>query len=504
MIFRTYGLSLFVIFLLITIIWQGVAEKLAWTGMKGKLSILEKLSSLDPRELLELKTPRPNIYVQATLELKRLCDRPICHRMAAYLLMNNCKGLNEIDKQNYSFNRGQLQQDQVDAFAATLTICDLERAKFDVPKICLHFTSASLMKAAKSRSDLEFSSKEVNDCLQGLGKNAKHWATWLSYRDSALLFCRAAHESISLHRELTAIMKEFSKELHLDLQQLKNNVAVHKSSIESVFQKINEGAGEWKSKFEKIFSEVSRNINDIHQEVNKISQENVNARVKAKEDFSMILKDSAQISEDHKHNMRQVAIEQSKQHKNLKDSLSSSEVHANIIKNALIVMQEWMLRLQERQDNIDRKTQVFETHLTNTTMLLQGHAQELEKVSSAAQDINQNLERASLTTSLLQSQKSGLSWKLISVLISTLMTLILGNCRLRLNSAACIILIFSGFIAGNLTAIIGHWQWVPFSKWIQNYILDICNLYLEYRNQTSIISPVVQMMVSVLKILPEY
>ncbi|RKF53139.1 hypothetical protein GcC1_224024 [Golovinomyces cichoracearum] len=491
MIFRTYGLILLVIFLLNTIIWQGAAEKLAWTGIKGKPSILEKLSSLDPRELLELKTPRPNIYVQATLELKRLCDRPICHRMAAYLLMNNCKGLNEIDKQNYSFNRGQLQQDQVDAFAATLTICDLERAKFDVPKICLHFTSASLMKAAKSRSDLEFSSKEVNDCLQGLGKNAKHWATWLSYRDSALLFCRAANESISLHRELTAIMKDFSKELHLDLEQLRNNMAVHKSSIESVFQKINEGAGEWKSKFEKIFSEVSRNIIDIHQELNKISQENVNARLKAKEDFSMILKDSAQISQDHRHHMRQVAIEQSKQHKNLKDSLSSSEVHANIIKNALIVMQEWMLRLQERQDNIDRKTQVFETHLINTSMLLQGHAQELEKVSSAAQDINQNLERASLTTSsLLQSQKSSLSWKLISILTSTLMTLILGNCSLRVNYTACIILIFSGFIAGNLTAITGNWQWVPFSKWIQSYILDICNLYLDYRNQTSIISPV--------------
>ncbi|TQS34155.1 hypothetical protein Golomagni_05474 [Golovinomyces magnicellulatus] len=447
MIFRTHGLSLFVIFLLNSIIWQGAAEKLAWTGtgIKGKLTIFEKLSSLNPRELLELKTPRPNIYVQATLELKRLCDRPICYRMAAYLLMNNCKGLNEIDEQNYSFKRGQLQQDQVDAFAATLTMCDLERAKFDVPENCLHFTSASLMKAAKSRSDLEFSSKEVNHCLQGLGKNAKHWATWLSYRDSALLFCRAAHESISLHRELMAIMKEFSKELHLDLEQLKNNVAVHKSSIESVFKKINEEAGEWKSKFEKIFGEVSRNINDIHQEVNKIFQENVNARLKAKEEFSMIIRDSAQISEDHRHKMRQVAIEQSKQHKILKDSLSSSEVHANIINNALIVMQKWMLRLQERQDNIEKKTQHFETHLINTSMLLQDHAQELEKVSSAAQDINQNLEKASLTTSsFLHSQKSGLSWKLISIVTSTLMTLILGNRSFRLNSAACIILIFCG------------------------------------------------------------
>ncbi|KHJ36400.1 putative nuclear membrane fusion protein kar5 protein [Erysiphe necator] len=187
--------------------------------------------------------------------------------MAAYLLMNNCKGLNEIDEQNYSINRGRIQQDQVDAFAATLTMCDMERAKFDVPKPCFHFTSISLMKTAELKKDLKFSSQEVNDCLQGLGKNAKHWATWLSYRDSALLFCRAARlsierdETIALHRELMVIMKDFTRDLHLDLQNLKDKVSLHKDLIDSIFKKMNIDATDWRFKLNKIFGDVSQNIN---------------------------------------------------------------------------------------------------------------------------------------------------------------------------------------------------------------------------------------------------
>lgn len=221
--------------------------------------------------------------MQATLQLKRLCDQPICHRIAAHLLMNNCKGLDQIDEQNYQVNRGQLQQDQVDAFAATLTMCDMERAKFEVPEACNLFTSVKLMRAAELGIDLKFSSQQVNECLQGLGKNAKHWATWLSYRDSALLFCRAARlsfekgiirssgiyyaltvyidESIALHKELITIMREFTRDLYQDLNNLKENISAQNNFIQSVFKKINSEAGGWRSKFEKLFGEVSQNIN---------------------------------------------------------------------------------------------------------------------------------------------------------------------------------------------------------------------------------------------------
>ncbi|RKF64443.1 hypothetical protein OnM2_018058 [Erysiphe neolycopersici] len=451
MFIRSYGSCLFAISLLNVLVSCCIAKKVASEkSAKGTL-LSEKLKHLDPNQLLESKGHQPKIYMQATLELKRLCDQPICHRMAAYLLMNNCKGLDEIDEQTYNTNRGQIQQDQVDAFAATLTMCDMERAKFDVPKSCSHFTSISLMKSAELKVDLKFSSQEVNNCLQGLGKNAKHWATWLSYRDTALLFCRAARlsierdESIALHRELMAIMKEFTRDLHLDLKELREKVSDHKSLIDSIFKKINFDATDWRLKMDKIFGEVSQNVKDARLEVKNIIQESKKARLNIGDIFSMILRNSSQMAEYHRHEIELSSIQQTKQIKLLKDSLSSSENYAKVVQDSLLGMQESILELLERQDNVERQTQKFHSYLINASTLLHNHTQELEKAGSAVLGIHRDLEKASLTTSsILHSRMSSLSWTLSTVAFGSLVALVVGHCGFTSSLIGKLILIFSG------------------------------------------------------------
>jgi hypothetical protein len=117
--------------------------------------------------------------------------------MAAQLLINNCRGLEDIDEHNYDAKNSLLQRSHVESFACSLAICDMERARSPIPEQCSQYASSSLLQAARSvNSKLEVSPVQVGDCLNALTDNPNHWNTWLSYRDRALLFCRAARVDI--------------------------------------------------------------------------------------------------------------------------------------------------------------------------------------------------------------------------------------------------------------------------------------------------------------------
>lgn len=151
----------------------------------------------NPSELIDPKSRRPNIYTNAIIELKRLEEEPLCHRMAAQLLINNCRGLEDIDEHNYDAKKSHLQRSHVESFACSLAICDMERARSPIPEQCSPYASSSLLRAARdANSKLQVSPEQVGDCLNALTGNPNHWNTWLSYRDRALLFCRAARGDI--------------------------------------------------------------------------------------------------------------------------------------------------------------------------------------------------------------------------------------------------------------------------------------------------------------------
>ena len=142
-------------------------------------------------ELLESTARKPDIYTKAMIELKRLEEEPICHRVAVKLLVNNCQGLEDFREGEYQPESSRLQRHHVESFAASLAICDLERGRFVIPYACNLFTSHALQRAAE-QGTLQVSPEQVGECLEALGQDHSHWNTWLSYRDKALLFCRAA------------------------------------------------------------------------------------------------------------------------------------------------------------------------------------------------------------------------------------------------------------------------------------------------------------------------
>jgi hypothetical protein len=241
-------------------------------------------SNFNPTELLDSRSRKPEVYTKAMLELRRLEEQPVCHRLAAQLLMNNCRTLEGVDEERYDFNSVHLQRHHVESFAASLAICDLERARFTIPRSCSPFKVLGLQQAARDgNGKLEVSPEEVGDCLASLALDHSHWNTWISYRDKALLFCKAARldidkgmsnaclgglsstdrfidQFILLHKKLTETMETFTNNLEEDLAIMSRKLADNQGAFDSYFVKMSSHVENWTSKVQDSFGSVSNDV----------------------------------------------------------------------------------------------------------------------------------------------------------------------------------------------------------------------------------------------------
>lgn len=146
-----------------------------------------------PSEVLEPKSRLPDVYAVALNELKELEAQPLCHRVAARLLVNNCQLLDGKDEATILTDSGRQLRDFVDSYAASLAICDLERGSFNIPYQCDKFRESALSQlAVRNEAYMHVTSKEIDSCLSALGVSDSAWNTWVSYRHKALRFCEAA------------------------------------------------------------------------------------------------------------------------------------------------------------------------------------------------------------------------------------------------------------------------------------------------------------------------
>ncbi|KAI8280892.1 hypothetical protein K4K59_008383 [Colletotrichum sp. SAR11_240] len=158
-------------------------------------------------------------------ELQELESEPLCHRIAARLLVNNCQLLDGKDDATVLIDSGRQIRDFVDSYAASLAICDLERGSFDIPSGCAPFRENSLAQIPDSKFPrLHVSPQQIDSCLSGLARSDSAWNTWVSYRHKALRFCEAARadndkaQSIRLHQRLTEVLSKLSEGVEQELE----------------------------------------------------------------------------------------------------------------------------------------------------------------------------------------------------------------------------------------------------------------------------------------------
>ncbi|KAJ6787373.1 hypothetical protein PWT90_06301 [Aphanocladium album] len=185
--------------------------------------------NVDEVDAIPLPNYRMNsdsIYASALQELESLESQPLCHRIAARLLVNNCHLLHGQDETVELADSGRLTRDFIDSYAAGLAICDLERGSFVIPRDCANFREPALAKIQIANSPyLHVSTVEIDNCLEGLAQSDSSWNTWISYRHKAVRFCELAKienekdSTIHLYKKVTRIMERFSEQIELHVEE---------------------------------------------------------------------------------------------------------------------------------------------------------------------------------------------------------------------------------------------------------------------------------------------
>lgn len=168
------------------------AEKVATNGLGPRSEPRHDLN-FSPIEMLQSGSRPSSVYAVALHELQDLESEPLCHRIAARLLIGNCQLLDGKDDATILTDSGRQIRDFVDSYAASMAICDLERGRFDIPQSCDKFREPVLAQLPLvDAAQLHVTSREIDLCLSGLAGENSAWATWVSYRHKALRFCEAA------------------------------------------------------------------------------------------------------------------------------------------------------------------------------------------------------------------------------------------------------------------------------------------------------------------------
>ncbi|KAK4128552.1 hypothetical protein N657DRAFT_629632 [Parathielavia appendiculata] len=182
----------------------------------------------------------PNIYAVALSELQELESEPLCHRVAARILVNNCQLVN-----------GKHE-------ATILTDSGRQRGSFAIPNEGAKFREPSLSQLAlRDEPQLHVSPCEIGLCLSALAASDAAWSTWVSYRPKALWFCEAAQADNEKKQAMKKTSKPFRDGLQHaeDLQQLLHSLPAnvlesnsqfalaHEQSLHQASQRINDEMG---------------------------------------------------------------------------------------------------------------------------------------------------------------------------------------------------------------------------------------------------------------------
>ncbi|XEU95197.1 hypothetical protein FSHL1_000481 [Fusarium sambucinum] len=218
-----------------------------------------------------------NAYSTALQELQDLESQPLCHRIAARQLVNNCHLLNGQDDAKIHLDSGRAARDFVDFYAASLAICDLERGSFLIPKPCFKFREPFLAALpVPTAAKLHVSTNEIDECLEGLAQSDSAWNTWVSYRHKALRFCDAARvdnqkdEDIFLYQRITRILEKLTNDVEADLEKR--------------FQSLN-----------RAFDAASQSVEGIGPQVKNLRMEMDKASGILQNDLSHAIKDSRDV-----------------------------------------------------------------------------------------------------------------------------------------------------------------------------------------------------------------
>ncbi|CAG8975672.1 hypothetical protein HYALB_00007875 [Hymenoscyphus albidus] len=433
-------------------------------------------------ELLITNAKKPEFYNKAMLELKRLEDEPICHRLAAQLLINTCNGLQTIDESTLQSTKARLQRNHVESFAAALTLCDMEGVNWEIPEPCMPLSSAAMHQALRQEQrTLVVPPDDVQACLTTLSQDHTHWMTWLHRRDSALLFCRAA--SVDMDKDqlfesqkiLVKIMADFATGLEAELESLKNNMRSHSKDADVFFEGLMNHADGLKSKFHGTMESVASDIKNVAASIASIKNSGSDINRFLKSVFQTAVEGNAEMVA--KQEQALVASTSNFQNRleGINDMAQRTEEYALMLGQVIDQISSRLQTLADQQDLMGEKSDGVLTALLNATDLFQTHATQLEKARMTANKIHDSLGNVASITKLVSTfaDKMTLSGRIGDWMVRLVVppaTVFLGSYGLPPSLSRNALLLVGG---GGISESIVHLRrWAP----IQWYMNSLANL----------------------------
>ncbi|KAJ4423098.1 hypothetical protein N0V82_002227 [Gnomoniopsis sp. IMI 355080] len=243
-------------------------------------------------EILQSGSRLSNTYSTALSELQDLESEPLCHRVAARLLVVNCQLLEGKDEATILTDSGRQVRDFIDAYAASMAICDLERGRFKIPTTCQKFREPTLAQLPlDDQAKLHVNPREIDLCLSGLGADSSAWSTWISYRHKTLRFCEAARadqekaQNILLYQRLTKVMARLTHGVEVELQR-------HMDNLELRLQNAADAVQGMDPEFEKLRAKIATIEEYVTQDLGYVVQrsgDSINDGLKNADELQRIL-----------------------------------------------------------------------------------------------------------------------------------------------------------------------------------------------------------------------
>ncbi|KAK3316114.1 hypothetical protein B0H66DRAFT_576105 [Apodospora peruviana] len=398
-------------------------------------------NDISPSELLQHSSSRlPKVYAVALSELQELESEPLCHRVAARLLVNNCQLVDGKDDATILTDSGRQVRDFVDSYAASLAICDLERGSFAIPTACAKFREPSLsLIAIRNEPQLHVTPSEIGLCLSALATSDAAWSTWISYRHKALRFCEAARadneksQNILLYQRLTQVIAKLTEGVEAELQKRMDDLDNRaRQSVENL-EKLSPQIDHLRNSLTRVESYLLR---DMESSLAK-SSESMHDSLQNAEDLRQILnvlvasvlENNSRLASAHEVSLRQASQKVDEDLGALVAVVASVAASSSSLQKQIELSNQQAAALAQRQDALEqgmgRLLIVTETLATK----YQDHTHMLNQASNITNDILDALDEASTTVSQVNSYlfKDGASGSWWPYLVFPTISLVMGS-----------------------------------------------------------------------------
>ncbi|KAK7744241.1 hypothetical protein SLS53_003762 [Cytospora paraplurivora] len=442
------------------LVWFGLllakdVLSLGWGIQKGVKTGPRHDLNLSPYEILQSSSTPSDVYTIALNELQDLESEPLCHRIAARLLIGNCQLLDGKDEATILTDSGRQIRDFVDSYAASMAICDLERGRFDIPRACERFREPVLVQLPHSdQAQLHVTAHEIDNCLSGLAAENSAWSTWVSYRHKALRFCEAARadqekaQNILLYQRLTKVLAKLTHGVEVEIQKHMENLEIRLQKAGNAVQGLEPEIDRLRNKLARVEYYVSY---DLEQALKK-SGDSINTGLHDATNLRKLLAVAIQTILDgtsHVAAVQESSVQLTKQNEEGMDRWSASMATAAATVMALGNQIGLSARQQSLAEGLDRLASAAD----DLSSKHEDHSHALDEAKNMADDILDTLQGVAVSAAAIEeashSYFQGLGirgW--VPYIVSPIATLLLGSYGLAPSALRNLGLVALGEVLG--------------------------------------------------------